>query len=530
MNILVINGSPKGEKSNTLKITRAFLDGMCSKQRHNINIVNISEKDIQHCRGCFTCWTKTPGKCVINDDMGQLIEQYINADLIIWSFPLYYFGMPSKIKAFLDRTLPTSLPYMTINEDGTSGHPPRYDLSHQRYVLISTCGFYTIKNNYDALFRQFEIMFGDKLTKIICPEGELFSIPQLEGRTSEYLYYAKKAGEEFAERGRFSEHTQNKLGELLYPPEVFVEMANASWEVNESTENDSDKDKSLNFMRQMAAVYNPQSHTKDIVIEFYFKDLDKTYQLCLAKEKCILKTDDFVPYTTRIETAFDLWLQISQGKINGAAAMMERRYRVLGDFETMLKFDDYFGKRRSTPEVETKTNMNILLFQWIALWVMLPINKVWAGIAGIVICSFLPLLAYKFRLTIYDRVSIVMVSGLSILALLDVSSTLIICSSYLLFSLMWLVSSFFKIPLSAHYSSNDYNGDEAFENPLFIKTNRILTTAWSLMYLIVATYSYFLMQSTLSKYTGLINALAPSLMGLFTLWFSKWYPAKIAGG
>jgi len=221
--------------------------------------------------------------------------------------------MPLKIKAFLDRMLPTNLPYISINEEGTCGHPPRYDLSHQRYLLISTCGFCNTKNNYDALFCQFKIMFGDKLTKIICPEGELFSIPQLKGRTSEYLYYAKQAGIEFAEQGSFSEHTQDKLSELLYPPDAFLEMANANWEINDSSGNHNQKDK--NFMRQMAAVYNPEGYTKDVVIEFYFKDLDKTYQLCLTKEKCILKANGFESYTTRIETDFDLWLQISQGKV-----------------------------------------------------------------------------------------------------------------------------------------------------------------------------------------------------------------------
>ncbi len=81
------------------------------------------------------------------------------------------------------------------------GMPPRYDLSHQRHVLISTCGFYATKNNYDALIRQFEIMFSDKLTKIIRTEGELFHVPQLEGRISEYLAYVKQAGKEFSEQG-----------------------------------------------------------------------------------------------------------------------------------------------------------------------------------------------------------------------------------------------------------------------------------------------------------------------------------------
>ena len=174
--------------------------------------------------------------------------------------------------------------------------------------------------------------------------------------------------------------------------------------------------------------------------------------------------------------------------------------------------------------------MRILLFQWIALWILLPINKIWGGVAGIAICSVVPLLTYKFRLTVYDKISIVAVSVLSVSALLGVNSTLIICFSYLLFGLMWLVSCGTKIPLTAYYSSNDYNGDKAFANPLFIKTNKILTLAWGVLYLITATYSYFLMGSVLSSYTGLINSLVPALMGLFTAWFVKWYPAKIASG
>jgi len=533
MNVLVLNGSPKGESSNTFMVTTSFLEGLNKNEKYNIEVVNISKTKIEHCHGCFVCWTKTPGKCVIKDDMEGLLEKYIKADLIVWSFPLYYFGMPSKIKAFLDRLLPTNLPYMDLNADGTSGHAPRYDLSHQRHVLISTCGFYATKHNYDALISQFEIMFGDKLTKIIRTEGELLKVPQLESKISEYLTYVKQAGEEFSESGRIKVDTQEKLNELLYPPDVFIKMADASWEINDPSINNKNQDKSYNFIRQMAATYNSQSYIKDIVIEMYFEDIDKTYQLCLGKKECIVRIDEFTPYTTRIETTFELWLQISQGKVNGSEAMMQGKYKALGDFNTMLKMDNYFGTKKSIPKIEVKqnkTNMSILLFQWIALWVLLPINEVWGGVAGIIICSFVPLLTYKFKLTTYDKISSVVVSVLSVLALLKVDSTLLICLSYLLFGLIWLISSATKIPLTAYYSSNDYNGDEAFNNPLFIKTNKILTIAWGVLYLIVAAYSYFLLGSILSRYTGLINSLAPILMGLFTAWFSKWYPAKIARG
>ncbi len=67
-------------------------------------------------------------------------------------------------------------------------------------------------------------------------------------------------------------------------------------------------------------------------------------------------------------------------------------------------------------------------------------------------------------------------------------------------------------------------------NPLFIKTNKILTRAWGVLYIIIAACSYFLMGSILSSYTGLINSIAPILMGLFTTWFVKWYPEKIERG
>ena len=535
MNVLVLNGSPKGEKSNTLRITRAFLDGLEKVKNCNVDIVNIDKKNIEHCRGCFNCWTKTPGKCIIKDDMEQLIEKYVVSDIVIWSFPLYYFGMPSKIKAFLDRMLPTNLPYMDLKKDGTSGHPPRYDLSDQKYILISTCGFYSVKNNYDALFKQFEILFGGKLSKIICPEGELLHVPQLEGKISEYLSYVKQAGREFAGSGVIDSNTRNKLSELLYPPDVFVEMANASWNISEgdSSQGKLPQDRAYNFIKQMAAVYNPESYTKDILVEIYFTDIDKTYQLCLGKQKCTVNIENFAPYTTRIETTFELWEKISEGRANGAEALMKKQYRGLGDFNTMLKMDAYFGTKRKTAErrpVENKTNMALILFQWIVFWVVIPINEVWGGAAGIVFCSVIPLLSYKFKLTIYDKMSIPLVCILSILAVLGVSSIPLLCLSYIVFGLMWILSCGGRIPLTAYYSCNDYNGEDDFQNPLFLKTNRILTAAWGVLFLIIALFTYFLMESTLSSYTGLVNSIAPVIMGIFTKWFASWYPAKVARG
>ena len=340
MNILVLNGSPKGKKSNTFKVTNAFLEGINTSPENITNIVNISERKIEHCLGCYICWKKTPGTCIINDDMSELIKMYINSDVIIWSFPLYYFGMPSKIKAFLDRLLPANLPAINIKENQECGHPARYDLSHQKHVLISTCGFYSIKDNYDALFRQFEIMFGRKLIKIICPEGELLSVPELSGRIDTYLSDVKTAGKEYSLDKSISEKTLDKLGTLFYPPKIFVKLANMSWELEDKDTADSDRPELI--LRQMAVFYDSGAFTDNIVFELYFTDLDKTYQLLLEKEDCIVKTGDFLPYSTRLEIPFTLWLRFSNSEESASESLENDGYKVFGDPETLLKLNNFF--------------------------------------------------------------------------------------------------------------------------------------------------------------------------------------------
>ena len=100
----------------------------------------------------------------------------------------------------------------------------------------------------------------------------------------------------------------------------------------------------------------------------------------------------------------------------------------------------------------------------------------------------------------------------------------------ILFGLMWCVSCLTKIPLTAHYSKNSYNGDEALRNPLFMKTNRILTWAWGILYLLTPVWTYFIMQTDAGSLTGAINSVLPVFMGIFTAWFQKWYPKHVASG
>ncbi len=107
MKILVLNGSPKRDNSDTMHITRAFLNGMREVEPQEIHTIHVNDKHIEYCTGCFACM-RNGGKCIHDDDMKAILDEILESDLLIWSFPLYCYGMPAPLKALLDRTLPLS--------------------------------------------------------------------------------------------------------------------------------------------------------------------------------------------------------------------------------------------------------------------------------------------------------------------------------------------------------------------------------------------------------------------------------------
>ncbi len=532
MKILVINGSPKGDRSNTYRLTTAFMAGIQKADAgREIREVNASRANIHPCLGCFACWNKTPGKCCIQDDMSEVIQDMLWADVVIWSFPLYYFSVPGGLKNLMDRQLPLVLPFMTADAD-SGGHPTRYDMSGKRHVVISTCGFYTSTGNYDGVNAIFDHLCGKgNYTAIYCGQGELFRVKELSARTDGYLANVEQAGAEFAS-GNVTAATRLKLEELLYPREVFEAMADASWGVEKTGER---SDETHVFTRQMAALYNKAAYPgRDLVLEMRYTDENKCYQIILGAEGSKVLTEDFLPATTTIETPYTVWKAIAAGELRGEEALAQQKYRVKGDFDLMLHWDKYFGTQQPQTAVhQTKsapTNMNIMLIPWITFWVAVAINGFYGSLISMLIAAVVPLLYHRNRKTIYDSVTSVLVTGLAACVLMGVAQRIMVPVSYLCFGLMWSVSTLLPIPLTAHYSMNDYNGDEALNNPLFMQTNRILTLCWGVLYLLTPIWTYFIMGSKVASWSGAINSVLPLLMGWFTAWFQKWYPAKIARG
>ena len=540
MKILTLNGSPRGAASNTFQLTQAFLEGLRQELESPLIVKTrmINELNLSPCRGCFRCWTATPGTCVIPDAMAEVLEEMRSADLILWSFPLYYFGMPGPVKTLLDRCLPLNLPWMERDADGRPVHPRRDQNAPMKSILISTCGFTTIENNYEALIRQFDLAFGTSL-KILCPQGELFAHPELRRQTSAYLIQVTQAGREYARTKTLSDSTLRRLSEPLLPEETFISLANASWNIqNPKEQNDPQKTKvrqAEQFTRQMAALYNPAAFDgKERVFEIFYTDVQTGYQLTLGKtcELCPLGTK---PYTTRVETPLEVWQAIARGELRGEQAMMEGRYKTRGELALLMDWDRYFsGPGNSIPsdleKGKKRTNMLLLILPWCCLWMFLPFSASLGASAAIMTAAGLALAGKKWTLTIYDGFTGLLVAAFALAALQGADLRWLIPLSYLAFGLLWLLSCLTPIPLSAHYSKEKKHGDAAYQNPVFMRTNLILTLAWGLLYAASAGGTYVIMRSAVPELAALINTLCPLLLGLFTLWFEKAYPAKIARG
>ena len=233
MKILLINGSLKGEKSHSLTVARSFVKGLAEKSDGQVDFIDLGRLDIKHCTGCFCCWKKTPGKCAIHDDMDMIREKIMESDVIVFSFPLYFFGVSSKMTTMLQRLLPFKLPYngRLATEDNINILDFRHDFSKKRLVLVSSCAHASTEYVYEAVKSQFDLICGPgKYTTVFCPQGEILELEQMKPIFNNYLKKVEAAGAEFAANGSLSEETHTRVCAPLIPVRAVEKMMTGYWE------------------------------------------------------------------------------------------------------------------------------------------------------------------------------------------------------------------------------------------------------------------------------------------------------------
>ncbi len=232
MNIVVINGSPKKDTSCTLRVTKAFLKGLVG-EGDKVEIIHLSDCNIRPCLGCLSCWGRTEGTCVIKDDIPKIKEKVLKADIIISSFPLYFFGMPGTYKVFMDRMLSMLCTYEgQLPVPGTSFHGIRDEFKGKKMYVISSCGYAQTDLIYDPLLAQLDIIYGvGQYTALLCAQGKTLGDAPLHDRTEKFLVKFTEAGREARETGEISLETQMALRKAPFTQRTFQTLLSRFWAV-----------------------------------------------------------------------------------------------------------------------------------------------------------------------------------------------------------------------------------------------------------------------------------------------------------
>jgi len=100
MKILGICASPRGSKSQTLRLVQAVLDGARSAGAE-VELVDVCLLKIEYCNACQVCY-KT-GVCIHKDDFQGLYEKILSADGMVWGSPNYFRSVTAQMKTLIDR-------------------------------------------------------------------------------------------------------------------------------------------------------------------------------------------------------------------------------------------------------------------------------------------------------------------------------------------------------------------------------------------------------------------------------------------
>lgn len=100
--VLILSGSPRiGGNSDIL--CDEFMKGAI-ESGNDAEKINISKKKIDYCKGCYYC-QKSNGECIIKDDMAEILQKIIDADVLVLSSPVYFYSIDAQLKALIDRTV-----------------------------------------------------------------------------------------------------------------------------------------------------------------------------------------------------------------------------------------------------------------------------------------------------------------------------------------------------------------------------------------------------------------------------------------
>lgn len=226
LKVLVINSSPRKDRGATGGVLTLFVEGM-KDAGADVDILYTRDLNIGDCRGCFNCWGATPGKCIQDDDMANVLTKIAESDIVVLATPVYVDGMTGSLKTLLDRCIPLLHGRFELRNDHCR-HPLRGHVKAGKLVLVSVSGF-TEMDNFDPLIAHVKAISLNLNRKFvgallrpnawIIPEVKPYGIPMDD------IYEAvKQAGFQLVSKGKMKEETLKTVARDIIPRSEIVKI------------------------------------------------------------------------------------------------------------------------------------------------------------------------------------------------------------------------------------------------------------------------------------------------------------------
>ncbi|MBC8453748.1 NAD(P)H-dependent oxidoreductase [PVC group bacterium] len=355
---LLILRSIRRKGGYTQRFTDLFVQG-AKDAGAELHDIDLTKKKIETCKGCYHCWLATPGKCVINDDAQELLEEIKAADVILCASPFYYYSMNSCMHTFLERTLPLTKAGLDTTPDGLFRNSIRYpDLWKEKSMIFLTVGALRNMANFNP-FKDTCKLIADGLTMklggvLIRPESHLTGFPRVEAKTFKKIQSAFiEAGKAAALTGTVPEQTLQDASSLLSHNAPFfkehsdvywekaVEMGSKALDLREVVAKVSDDVRPI-FLRMETEIDPKAAKKVKAVIQFDFPDKNIYFRIAINCGTVRITQEETASPDLRITCNANLWVLIAKGKFSPREAIKNGDLTLKGDKSLFTRLPRFF--------------------------------------------------------------------------------------------------------------------------------------------------------------------------------------------
>ena len=355
MKVLMLRGNPR-KNGVTERLADLFARGLRESGAELFD-VDLASKNIGLCRGCFACSAGEKGRCVIDDDMADILDLLDEADAVVCASPIYFYAMGAQLKIFWERCFPFIRGYYYDAELGGMRNRTNFSKDGKKFVTIGAASgrikssFEAVTHTYQSIATALGFEYAADIRRAESPHFTSLDAKSL--RVRKILDAFEIAGREFGATGKISEAVIKTAElELAESDEVFAQNAGVFWELNKNRNvvgfgfDDSKTDVRI-LLREMCRLLIPKEAPKKADIEFYFPDKEWRFAMRINSGKCELgELSAPSECDLRITCTAPLWADILgmranvMEKLASGELLLEGRRRLFSSMKKYFRLPD----------------------------------------------------------------------------------------------------------------------------------------------------------------------------------------------